>query len=104
MEHLIKLPHGASGEGFKIINLVSHVKGSNRDYIIQGQVNCGLADHPKPSSLDVWLRKNYTDRKNTKQATNDIIKQIIETGLFTEGRFSCPNSGRECKGIQLVND
>ena len=99
---IITLPHGAKGEGFKVSDLIEHIKKSHRDYIIQGGRNIILADHPKPNSLDVWLRTNCTRRKDTKQATNGVIKSIIETGLFVEGKFDCPDSGRRCKGIQLV--
>jgi hypothetical protein len=102
MEHFIALPHGAPGEGFKISDLVTYLRKTHKDYIIQGQVNCCLADHPKPNSLDVWIRKNHTSRRDTKQATNDLLNEIIETGLFTEGKFNCPDSGRKCKGIKYV--
>jgi len=101
MAYQINLPHGASGEGFKISDLVEHIKRSHMDYIIQGQVNCNLSDHPKPSSLDVWIRENHTARKDTKQATNDLLQDILETGMFEEGKFQCPDSGRKCKGLAL---
>jgi hypothetical protein len=102
MEHFIALPHGAPGEGFKISDLVSYLRKTHKDWIIQGQTNCSLADHHKPNSLDVWIRNNHTTRKNTKQASNDLLHEIIETGLFEEGNFTCPDSGRRCKGIKLV--
>lgn len=102
METTIYLPYGAQGEGFKVSDLVKYLNDNFRDYIIQGQVNCTLANHPKPKSLDFWIRTNYTSKKDTKQATNDVIQEIIETGLFKIGKFPCPDSGRSCKGIKLV--
>jgi len=35
MEHIISLPYGAPGEVFKLSELISHIKESYRDYIIQ---------------------------------------------------------------------
>lgn len=102
MDRFIELPYGAPGEGFSIDYLVTYLQAANKDYIIQGQRNCCLRGHPKPHSLDVWLRRNFTSRQDTKQATNDLLQQIVKTGLFKEGVFTCPDSGRKCKGIELV--
>ena len=60
METLIELPHGGSGAGFRVSQLISHIRSTGRGYIIQGQQNVTLADHTKPQSLDYWLR---LDRK-----------------------------------------
>ena len=102
MERFIELPYGAPGEGFSIDYLVTYLQAANKEYIIQGQRNCCLEGHPKPNSLDVWLRRNFTSRQDTKQATNDVLHEIVSTGLFREGMFTCPDSGRKCKGIKLV--
>ncbi len=101
MAAMIRLPHGGYGAGFDANDLVKHIAGSGRDYIIQGQNTCSLADHPKPHSLDVWLRCNFTKRMNTKQADNEVLNQLIATGLFETGQFTCPDSLRRCKGIRL---
>jgi hypothetical protein len=85
-----------------IDRLVEHLKTLGRDYIIQGQVNCKLSAHPKPQSLDVWLRKNIRGNPDTKQAVNELVDQLVSSGRFKEGRFTCPDSGRICKGIRLV--
>ena len=102
MERFIELPYGAPGEGFMVSYLVTYLQACCKDYIIQGQVHCRLADHPKPNSLDVWLRRNFTSRQDTNQATNELVHEIAATGLFKEGRFICPDSGRKCKGIRLI--
>lgn len=102
MDRFIELPYGAPGEGFMVSYLVTYLQESRKDYIIQGQANCCLADHPKPNSLDVWFRRHFTSRQDTKQATNDLLHEIIKTGLFKEGLFTCPDSGRKCKGIKLT--
>ena len=102
MDRFIELPYGAPGEGFMISYLVTYLQESRKNYIIQGQVNCSLADHPKPNSLDVWFRQHFTSRQDTKQATNALLQEILKTGLFKEGLFTCPDSGRKCKGIELI--
>ena len=93
-----------SSARFDAHDLKDHIKRSGRTYIIQGQVICLFSDHPKPSSLDIWIRKNGAPtNQNTKQADNDVIKQLVRTGLFREGRFKCPDSGNLCKGIEIVS-
>ena len=92
-----------SSASFDARELKDHIRRSGRTYIIQGQVACALDDHPKPNSLDVWIRKNAApNNQNTKQADNDVIMQLVGTGLFREGRFKCPDSGNPCKGIEIV--
>ncbi len=83
--------------------LRDHILASGRDYIIQGQQERALCKHTKPQSLDVWLRNNLPTNPNTKQATNDVVEQLVNTGLFVVGDFPCPDSpdGRICKGIGL---
>ena len=103
MNTTIRLPFGGAGASFNATALVKHVQSSGSDYIIQGQTACALSAHPKPRSLDVWLRRNYTANKDTKQADNSVIAQLVSTGLFETGRFLCPDSGKLCKGIRLVD-
>lgn len=99
---IIRLPYGAPGETFDSDDLVAHILSSGRDYIIQGQVACVRAHHPKPHSLDCWLRDNSTRRHDVKQAVNAVIEDLIATGQFQEGIFHCPDSGRYCQGIRLT--
>ena len=35
------------------------------------------------------------------QAVGSVIEQLAGTGMFCPGRFTCPDSGRCCKGIML---
>lgn len=104
MGYKIKLPYGGKkGASFDTDDLVAHIRASGRDYIIQGQQAVSLAKHTKMRSLDVWLRLGYTDMKDTKQADNEVIRQLVKTGLFRVGRFVCPESGRLSNGIQVVD-
>ncbi len=96
---LIFLPHGNAE--FDSDDLSAHIIGTGRNYIIQGQSQCKRADHPKPSSLDCWLRDNYARNPDTKQAVNVVIAALIDTGDFEEGEFLCPDSRNKCKGIRL---
>jgi hypothetical protein len=53
--------------------------------------------------LDCWLRDNYAQNPDTKQAVNELVDALVMTGEFEEGLFICPDSGRICKGIRIVN-
>jgi hypothetical protein len=97
---VIKLPYGGKDSSFLVNDLLSYMKSMNKDYIIQGGVNCYYEEHPKPHSLDYWLRSFYSRNKDTKQAVNSVIDDLISTGLFTlDEKLICPDSGRLCKGI-----
>jgi len=97
---LINLPYG--NNSFDSYSLKEHIRTTGRDYIIQGQKACRRKDHPKPNSLDCWLRDNYARNSDTKQAVNEVIADLIATGDFAEGEFYCPDSGRRCKGIRII--
>jgi len=89
---------------FNSEDLKKYIKGTGRDFIIQGQSQCRREVHPKPSSLDCWLRDNFAQNPDTKQAVNEVIEALVDTGEFEEGKFICPDSGRRCKGIRIVGD
>ena len=38
-----------------------------------------LADHPKPSSLDYWLRENFAKNKEVRQASSEVVRQLVAT-------------------------
>ena len=96
---MINLSYGGS---FNEQALVSHIRQSGRNYIIQGQTACARANHRKPDSLDYWLRR-FAHNPDTKQADNDIVDKLVATGLFFKvSKLHCPNSGRLCKGLVLV--
>jgi len=99
---VIDLPHGGGGR-FSEYDLVEHIRAAKppRDYIIQGQADRKLAQHPK-HSLDCWLRK-FSRYKDTKQAVNSVIDDLLATGLFVlVKKLRCPDSGSYCKGIRLA--
>ena len=100
MSTWIDLPHGGPRARFDAEDLKTHIERAGRDYIIQGQKKCVLRVHPKPQSLDVWLRKRCV-QPDTMQAVNSVIKQLVSTGMFYEGKFCCSDSGRSIKGIAL---
>ena len=97
---MIILPHGGQ---FDELALLAHIRNSGRDYIIQGQQSVALANHTKPDSLDYWLRLNGAEKPDTKQAENQVIDALINTGLFTqENDLICPNSGFKCHGLRAT--
>ena len=97
---MIETDYGAI---FEETDLVAYIKKSGRNYIIQGQTACSKRDHPKPSSLDYWLRE-YGKNPNTKQADNNVMKKLVATGLFKESekKLICPDSGHKCKALVLI--
>jgi hypothetical protein len=96
---MINLPYG--GE-FDEHDLVAIIRGSGRDYIIQGQQAVSLTEHTKPKSLDYWLRQ-YGKNANTKQAENSVLDALVATGLFEmSSSLICPDSSERCKGLRLV--
>ncbi|BBL76346.1 hypothetical protein [Methylomagnum ishizawai] len=96
---MIDLPYGGR---FDEHGLVAHIRASGRDYIIQGQQKGALAEHPKPHSLDYWLRQ-FARNPDIKQAENSVMDALVATGLFVvEHHLTCPDSGRPCKGLRLV--
>ncbi len=103
MDIFIKMPYGGKGAGFHISQLKDYIQRSGRDYIIQGQQKCTLEKHTKPQSLDVWLRKNFTSRQDTKQADNRVIQALVDTGEFeVDEHLPCPDSKRLVKGLRLL--
>jgi hypothetical protein len=69
-------------------------------FISIGSDNKTLKNHQKPKSLDFFLRL-MSESKDTKQATNDVVKDILSSGLFRVINSFCPDSGRKCKGLIL---
>jgi hypothetical protein len=97
---MIDLPYG---KPFEVNVLVAHIRASSRDYIIQGQKICTFENHPKPKSLDYWLRENYARTRNQKQAENSVLDALVATGHFLiEEKLACPDTGNLCKGIRIV--
>lgn len=97
---MISLPYGGS---FNERDLVAHIRASGRTYIIQGQQTCSFANHDKPQSLDYWLRHRFASNRDTKQAENSVVADLVATGLFVVvRRLRCPDKGTYCKGIRLV--
>lgn len=100
----IALPHGGPGARFPVRDLVEHIKASGRGFIIAGQVDCALADHPRPSSLDCWLRENFAKNKESKQVTDEVLAALTATGLFEESRdLVCPDTGQRSRGLRLAD-
>ena len=96
---MISLPYGGQ---FDESELVSHIRASGRDYIIQGQQAVALKEHTKPNSLDYWLRQ-FGNNSDTKQADNSVIDNLVATGLFELNYdLRCPDTGQNCKGLRLT--
>jgi len=62
---LINLPYGDNS--FDSSDLKEYIRGTGRNYIIQGQQACRRDQHSKPQSLDCWLRDNYAKHPDTNR-------------------------------------
>ena len=74
------------GAIFEESELIDYIKKSGRNYIIQGQTACSIHNHPKPNSLDYWLRQ-FGKNPNTKQADNEVMKSLVPLGFFASQRI-----------------
>ena len=102
LEKTIDLPHGGPSAHFRVGDLVSYFEAMGRNYMIIGEVDCAFADHPRPRSLDYWLRENFARNKETKQATPEVVSQLLATGLFEESdALRCPDTGQKSAGFRL---
>ena len=99
MEEII-LPY-ANNAKFKVEDLIKHFIKYNLDYMIIGSTQVVLNVHPKPKSLDVWIRnhKNVIGHANTCQSVNNVISQLIKHKSFSLGLRKCPESNRTCKAL-----
>ncbi len=98
----IRLPEDKDNS-FHISRLIRHLISVGRDYIIQGQQHVALSDHTKQSSLDYWIRETIANRKDTAQATNNVLEQLCNTDLFSPSEnLECPDNNEKCKGIRIV--
>jgi len=104
MEEII-LPH-ANNATIPIQDLIAHFRENNLKYIIIGSTKATLQKHPKPKSLDVWLRKNHCPAgyENTCQSVNNVISQLIKHKSFSLGIRKCPKSNRTCKALVFCDN
>ncbi len=99
----ISLPNGGPGAGFDAIELKQYMVKNNLSCIIKGACKCTLNQHNKPRSLDYWLRKHKnTTYKDTMQAVDEVIDQLVYSGLFSRTQCTCPTSNRLYKGLALT--
>jgi len=104
MDTFISLPYGGPGAGFRVSQLVSHIRSTGRDYIIQGGQDVTLAKHTKPNSLDVWLRTRFATYPHTRQTAKAVMNALEATGRFQVVRgLRCPDSGRLVNGLRLLD-
>lgn len=82
-------------------DLVEYIQQILRtQYIIIGKQTDGYSQHNKEYSLDYWLRERAINR-NTMQATDNVVNQLVETGLFVMDETTDPHTGRLCDVLML---
>jgi len=96
----ITLPH-AKNAIIPIQDLIAHFRKNNLNFMIIGSTQVVLNVHPKPKSLDVWIRNHENTRSyaNTCQSVNNVVSQLIKNESFSLGLRKCPESKRMCKAL-----
>ena len=104
MEEII-LPH-ANNATIPISYLITHFRENNLNYMTIGSTQVVLNVHPKPKSLDVWIRNHENARAhaNTCQSVNNVIRQLIKHESFSLGLRKCPESKRMCKALVFCDN
>lgn len=96
----IKLKHAGQGVVFNSEELISLFENEKADYITIGATHVTLSNHPKPKSLDVWIRNHESvsmNHKDTCQAVTAVISQLISLKNFSLAIRKCRTSGEMCK-------
>jgi hypothetical protein len=103
--NIITLPY-ANNAQFNCSDLIIHFRKKTINYMIIGSTQVALKNHPKPNSLDVWIRNHpsVVGYENTCQAVNKVISQIIKHNSFSLGLRKCPKSNRICKALVFCNN
>ena len=90
---------------FHVHQLIRYMQDEGRSYIVTCGKRIGFDKHPKPNSLDYWVKANVAKSKSTVNSTRTLVDQLVATGFFEQrDKLSCPDSGRPCKGIMLKGD
>jgi hypothetical protein len=90
------------GLAFDEQDLIDAIKATGENFMIQGQRVIKFGGHPKPESLDVWLRQRFPKKKDTKLADNYLVEALVATGKFEMSKEFFSESGRRCKAIKLL--
>ena len=96
----IILKHAGIGAVFNSDDLISLFEKEKVDYITIGAAHVTLLNHPKPKSLDVWIRNHESvsmNHKDTCQAVAVVISQLISLNNFSLAIRKCRTSGKMCK-------
>ncbi|WP_027591527.1 hypothetical protein [Pseudomonas sp. RL] len=94
---MIKMRDGGAFDQHALIACFREHGGS----MVLGAVKASLAEHKKPRSLDYWLRLNGARIPDQMQAEASLVAQLVESGNFEAVVLKCPETGRNCKGLQL---
>ena len=102
----IILKHAGNGTVFNSDDLVSLFIKEKIDYITIGATHVTLDNHPKPKSLDVWIRNLESvsmNNKDTCKAVAAVISQLISLNNFSKAIRKCRTSGKMCKVLLLCD-
>jgi hypothetical protein len=88
---------------FHVSSLMGYLNDRKRDCIVLGEQQVALANHTQRRSLDYWLRTTIASNVDVAQASQQVLKQLCDTGLFQiDHRVPCPDTGKTCTGLRLI--
>ena len=100
---VVALPEGGPGAFCNARDLVEHIESSGCNSIVIGAQTDVLANHRKKYSLDYWLRVNCTERKDTMQATGELVDRLVGTELLYRDNVIDPHTGNRVNGLRLTS-
>lgn len=107
MNKKIFLPHGGNNSAFYLYELVDYFKNNKLPFMIIGNTHVSLKKHKKKDSFDMWLRNHSSlksNAKNTCQAVNSVINNVISSGLFNIEKHVCPITRKKCRALVYVRN
>jgi hypothetical protein len=89
------------GGAVNLDSIISHFNECGGEMVL-GAIKTKFADHNKHRSLDYWLRSNGARIPDQMQAESSLVEQLVGTGHFQAIVMACPDTGRQCKGLKLL--
>jgi len=107
----IVLPHGKGNtldrphdDGFWIDSLIRKLQATDGNGMRLGKDRQTTYDnHRYTDGLDYWLRSNFVKSPGTFQLSNDVVENILASGLFEIRQEVSGKSGKNPEWIYLLD-
>lgn len=99
----IMIPVAYGNGEINLKQLVAFFISQPNQTVMIGGENVKLAEHRHPYSLDYWIRTHGAERSDTRQTSEDWIREhLLSTGYFEETSIINAETGRSLKALRLV--